>query len=278
MHVNEAYQSCKKIIDYHSKTFAKAFQHLPLKKRRAVWAVYAFCRTADDIVDEGLTPDKDIREFKRQLDLFSAGQLPEPSPLWIALKDTFQRFDFDLTPFYEMIAGQEMDLKRKKYTSLDDVLDYSYHVASTVGLMLLPILAPANKDKLTESAIYLGYAMQLTNILRDIGEDLGRGRVYIPEELMVKHGYTLSMLEENDINLPFKALWEEMACLAEKYYELSLESIHLYPAASRMPVKAAAHFYREILNSVRSNGYDVFGQRAFVTSEEKKQILSTIAE
>jgi phytoene synthase len=113
MLVNDAYFQCKNVIEYHSKTFAKAFHHLPKKKRQAVWAVYAFCRQADDIVDEGTNPQYELQRFKNQLDIFAQGELPEHSFLWIALNDSFKQFNFDLSPFYEMISGQEMDLRKK---------------------------------------------------------------------------------------------------------------------------------------------------------------------
>ncbi|QKS71008.1 phytoene/squalene synthase family protein [Paenalkalicoccus suaedae] len=278
MHVQEAYDQCKQIIEHHSKTFAKAFQHLPKNKRQAVWAVYAFCRTADDIVDEGNNSQKRLAQFKRELDVFFQGELPSRTPLWIALQDTFSQFDFDEDPFYDMIKGQEMDLVKMSYETIEDVINYSYHVASTVGLMLLPILAPDNKERLRQSAMELGYAMQITNILRDVGEDLDRGRKYLPTSLMLKHGYTNAMLEDRVINSSFQAVWEEMARLAEHYYEAGLRDMHLYPIHSRLPVQAAAHLYRHILTKVRHNHYDAFNKRAIVSSEQKTVILSGIAE
>lgn len=274
MQVHQAYEHCKTVIEYHSKTFSKAFTHLPKAKRNAVWAVYAFCRTADDIVDEGNNKEEELRAFKQQLDQFNQGTLPLQQPLWIALDDTFKNFDFDITPFYEMILGQEMDLYHRKYDNFDQVVNYSYHVASTVGLMLLPILAPSNKKRLVPSAIKLGYAMQITNILRDIGEDFTRGRCYIPADLMKKYGYTKKMLADGVVNKAFIQIWEEMAAEAEVYYREGLADMHLYPLHSRLPVQAAAHFYKQILQVARANDYDVFQRRAFVTPEQKKSILS----
>ncbi|WP_026689379.1 phytoene/squalene synthase family protein [Alteribacter aurantiacus] len=274
--VNEAYEQCHNVIKYHSKTFAKAFGHLPLKKRNAVWAVYAFCRTADDIVDEGDHPTQELAVFKRQLYSFAEGELPEENYLWIALRHTFATFEMDLQPFYDMLEGQYMDLVKKRYETLDDVKHYSYHVASTVGLMLLPILAPEKKERLREGAISLGIAMQITNILRDVGEDLERDRIYLPESLMTKLGYNERMLTEGIVNEEFIEVWETMAKEAEHFYEKGLASLKEYPLDSRIPVKAAALFYREILTSVRNNGYEVFHERAFVSVEEKNKILKTM--
>jgi 15-cis-phytoene synthase len=277
MEVRQAYDYCRKVIENNSKTFAKAFQHLPKDRRRAVWAVYAFCRTADDIVDEGVNKEIELQRFKHDLDRFAAGDIPDSSPLWTALNHTFHLFSFDLKPFYEMISGQEMDLYGYSFQSFEDVLDYSYRVAGTVGLMLLPVLAPDTKEELKPSAVKLGYAMQITNILRDVGEDWEKGRKYLPEELMVKFGYTEQMLDAGEINDAFIGLWEEMASEAEAFYEESLESIHLYPVSSRLPVQAAAHFYRKILHTARQNKYDVFRRRAVVSQEEKSNILNGLA-
>ncbi|MBM7097221.1 squalene/phytoene synthase family protein [Bacillus sp. H-16] len=276
--VNEAYEQCHTVIKYHSKTFSKAFGHLPLKKRNAVWAVYAFCRTADDIVDEGTRPAQELTVFKDQLHSFAEGKLPEDNYLWIALSHTFTTFDMDLQPFYDMIEGQHMDLVKKTYQSLDEVKHYSYHVASTVGLMLLPILAPEKKDRLREGAISLGIAMQLTNILRDIGEDLERGRIYLPEQVMSDNGYDTNMLQRGEVNQAFINAWESMASEAEHFYKKGLASLKDYPLDARLPVKAAALFYREILTSVRNNKYEVFHEKAFVSQEEKEKILDTMVK
>ncbi|WP_147804857.1 phytoene/squalene synthase family protein [Alkalicoccus halolimnae] len=277
MQVQEAYDHCRLIIEQHSLTFAKAFKHLPRKKRQAVWAVYAFCRTADDIVDEGVEKERELKRFKKDLDRFADGDTPLHDPLWTALEDAFRHFSFDIQPFYDMIKGQEMDLYGYNYRSFNEVLNYSYHVASTVGLMLLPILAPDAKEELKLSAVKLGYAMQITNILRDIGEDMDRDRKYIPDELMKKYGYTQAMLERREVNQGFISIWEEMAQSAEKYYEEGLELTNLYPVHSRLPVQAAALLYKRILHSARRNEYDVFKRRAVVSQEEKSVILNELA-
>ncbi|GEL08792.1 phytoene/squalene synthase family protein [Salisediminibacterium halotolerans] len=278
MNINEAYAQCKEIIDHHSKTFSRAFQHLPQMKRRGVWAVYAFCRTADDIVDEGENAEEELAFFREQLTRFKKGERPANTALWIALEDTFTRFDFSFQPFFDMLDGQHMDLTKTRYHTIEEVFYYSYHVAGTVGLMLLPILAPGREKELYNSAVHLGYAMQITNILRDIGEDAGRGRIYIPEERMSKHGYSEEQLQQGLVNQSFINLWEEMAREAEQEYEKGLAYIENYPRNARIPVKAAALFYREILQVVRKENYNVFQRRVFVSVEEKQQLFHSLIE
>ncbi|WP_096155183.1 MULTISPECIES: phytoene/squalene synthase family protein [Bacillus] len=274
MSLAKAYQHCELIIKEHSLTFYSAFMLLPKEKKNAVWAVYAFCRRVDDIVDEGVNPKEDLMNFKEQFDLFLTGFLPSNDPMWLALQDVFDKYEMDEQAFWDMIKGQEMDLYKKMYYSEEEVLFYSYHVASTVGLMLLPILAPENRDKLREGAIALGKAMQITNILRDIGEDLERERIYIPIDLLRSVGYSEELLKHRIVNASFIQAWEALAQIAESYYEQSLETLDLYPLHSRTSVKGAAYLYRAILPSIRKKGYTVFHTKHYVTSEEKQQIIS----
>jgi 15-cis-phytoene synthase len=273
----EAYDHCENIIKLHSKTFYRAFSLLPKDQKKAVWAVYAFCRKVDDIVDEGLWPSDELLQFEREFESFLMGYYNEEVPMWVALNDVFKHFNMDIEAFRDMIKGQRMDLNERAYVTMDDVLDYSYHVASTVGLMLLPILAPGKEHQLREDGIYLGYAMQLTNILRDIGEDLERGRLYIPQDLLVKYEYTVTELMDYRNNEAFRSIWEEMALVAEDYYDKAFRTMNLYPVYSRTPVKGAALLYRAILGEVRKNHYNVFSKKHFVSKDVKEKIISTIS-
>lgn len=272
----EAYDHCENIIKQHSKTFYRAFSLLPKNQKKAVWAVYAFCRRVDDIVDEGTSPSEELRQFEKEFESFLKG-FNHNDAMWVALDDVFKNFNMDIEAFRDMIRGQRMDLSDRVYVKMDDVLDYSYHVASTVGLMLLPVLAPGKEKQLREGGIYLGYAMQITNILRDIGEDLERGRLYIPQDLLVKYEYTITDLMEHRNNEAFRSIWEEMASLAEDYYEKAFRTLNLYPVYSRTPVKGAALLYRAILGEVRNNHYNVFSKKHHVSKDLKERIISTIS-
>jgi 15-cis-phytoene synthase len=271
--LERAYHDCYQIIRQHSKTFTKAFGSLPKEKRNAVWAVYAFCREVDDIVDEGNNPKEELDQFERSFAQFLSGHLPLNESKWIALHDVFTKYEMDHMAFYDMIRGQRMDLTKTKYESLEELEHYSYHVASTVGLMLLPVLAPDNHASLRTGGIALGLAMQLTNILRDIQEDFLRERIYLPKALMEKHGYKYSDLQAGVVNDAFIAMWEEVAARAEVLYEQALETMNGYPLDSRLQVKGSALLYRAILQSIRKNKYNVFKEMHYVTLEEKEAIL-----
>lgn len=272
--LNQAYHHCREVIEKHSKTFSKAFAMLPKQQKQAVWAIYAFCRRVDDIVDEGDHPKAELEAFSHEFDAFMEGKLELDDPCWKALDDVFRHFSIDPEPYYDMIKGQRMDLYPNTIKTKEDLLDYCYHVASTVGLMLLPVIAPGRVANLREGAIELGYAMQLTNILRDIGEDMENDRIYIPQDVMDTYGYSYVDLKEKRVNKKFVQMWEDLARDAEMYYDRAMETLPNYPLYSRAPVGGAARMYRAILPTVRKNGYQVFNHRNYVTDQEKKQIIA----
>jgi 15-cis-phytoene synthase len=271
--VEEAYKHCEKVISHHSKTFYKAFSMLQKNERNAVWAVYSFCRKVDDIVDEGSDPELELAQFKAEFDLFLKGCYDSANPSWLALEDVFRNYAMNEQAFHNLIIGQEMDLTINRYDTLDELLNYSYHVASTVGLMLLPILAPGKTTVLEEGAVSLGLAMQLTNILRDISEDLQRDRIYLPQEMMKRHGVKEGSLREGKVDASFIGLWEEIAGHAEFNYGEAFKTMKEYPLSSRIPVKSAAYLYREILPTIRSKKHAVFGQKHYVNEETKREIV-----
>lgn len=274
MELNQAYRFCEEIIAANSRSFYKSFSMLPKENRKAVWAIYAFCRTVDDIVDEGADPAGQLSLFKQEFNDFLAGDFDRLNPMWLALSDVFKHYNMDVDAYKSMIAGQEMDLQPTHYRTVEEVLGYSYHVASSVGLMLLPVLAPGKTGVLKEGAISLGYAMQLTNILRDIDEDMGMGRLYLPSELMEKHNLDIEDLRQKKVTPAFVAVWEELAKLAEHHYQKAFETVNEYPVSSRIPVKGAGLVYREILTTIRKKEYNVFGQKHFVPDHSKQQILA----
>lgn len=276
MNVKQAYLECERVIAENSRTFYKAFSLLPKADRLAVWAVYAFCRRVDDLVDEGDSPVESLRQFEQEFQQFLDGHYDINDAMWVALSDVFKRYDVDPQPFKEQLKGQEMDLTIHRYSTTEDLLVYCYHVASTVGLMLLPILAPGRHQELKEDAIALGLAMQLTNILRDVGEDLQRGRIYMPTERLAHFEVSEWCMRKGVISEGFTRAWEELAVQAEAYYDQANRTIHLYPKRSQIPLKSASHFYRHILTTIREKEYRVFDTKHFVSDEQKAEILAVL--
>ena len=262
MSLDNDFLYCKKIIKENSKSFYKAFSRLPKAKANAIFAVYAFCRTADDLID--LKEDKEsLLLFKDELHKFSKGEITD-KPLWRALGEVFEKYDMNIKPFFEMIEGQLMDANFKNIETQDELTNYCYYVAGTVGLMILPILSTKHHKELEEIAVKLGAAMQITNILRDIGEDYKINRIYIPKEVMDKFNYSSSDLASNIINKNFIELWEYEAKIAEELYKETYRKIKLFDRDSRGSVILASRLYKEILNSVRKNNYDCLTKRNYV--------------
>ncbi|TWT25268.1 phytoene/squalene synthase family protein [Planomicrobium sp. CPCC 101110] len=277
MSVRDDFAFCEEIIKRHSKSFYYAFSRLPEEKARAVYAIYAFCRTADDSVDENRGSSAQLTALDKLTDeLRRFGQKQEINhPLWRALRVVFDTYEMDFEPFYDQIKGQRMDISFSTPKTLEDVETYSYYVAGSVGRMLLPIIASGSKVDCTDAAISLGVAMQLTNILRDVGEDYReKGRIYLPAEELQRAGYRVSQLANSEITDSFIQVWEAMANRAEVLYDEFLECISNFDKDSRMPVQVSAQVYRGILTSVRQNNYDCFAQKNFVTKREMIRILT----
>ena len=173
-----------------------------------------------------------------------------------------------------MIKGQRMDLAHHGFQSLDDLLHYCYFVASSVGLMLTPILATKNHQKLNEFAVRLGYAMQITNILRDVGEDYQRKRIYLPKDLMRKYKYSENDLSHGLVNESFVNLFEHLAKIAENDFQYALDHIHLFDKEAQVPLALAIVLYQAIIQACRDEKYDVFTKKNFVSDEKKQDLIS----
>lgn len=269
------FQYCENIIKKHSKSFYYAFSELPTEKSRAVYAIYAFCRIADDSVDENETASAKmsaLNQLHEELDLFSRGEEPD-HPLWRALRHVFNTFKMDIRPFYDQLTGQKMDVHFTSPETLAELEDYSYYVAGSVGLMLLPIIASENHRELNQTAIELGVAMQITNILRDVGEDyFDMNRIYLPEIERLKFDYGEKKLANMVIDSSFISLWEHLASRAEHLYDGFSDQLELFDLDSQMPVAISANVYRSILDVVRENDYDCLSKRNYVSKEQMKQI------
>lgn len=272
------YAYCEKVIKASSKSFYTAFSKLPKDKAKAVYAIYAFCRQADDTVDanEPLALKKEnLAILEAELKEFEKGKTPN-HPMWRALRDVFNRYAMTTSPFYDQLEGQKRDLDFQEITDLAALKDYSYYVAGSVGLMLLPILATKSgiTESLKESAVSLGVAMQITNILRDVGEDYRENkRVYLPTELLDRHQVDLAQNIEKGADKKFIALWEELAEESSRGYEAFENSITLYDSDCRFPVLVSSKLYSGIMDSVRKNNYDCLSKRNYVPEARMMELI-----
>ena len=272
------YAYCEKVIKASSKSFYTAFSKLPKDKAKAVYAIYAFCRQADDTVDanEPLALKKEnLAILEAELKEFEKGKTPN-HPMWRALRDVFNRYAMTTSPFYDQLEGQKRDLDFQEITDLAALKDYSYYVAGSVGLMLLPILATKSgiTESLKESAVSLGVAMQITNILRDVGEDYRENkRVYLPTELLDRHQVELAQNGEKGPDNNYIALWEELAEESSRGYVEFEDSISHYDSDCRFPVLVSSKLYSGIMDSVRKNNYDCLSKRNYVPEARMMELI-----
>ncbi len=264
-----AYQTCREITRVASKTFFLASLFLSPEKRRAVWAVYAFCRTADDVVDR-TAPAGDrlaaIEELERKLIAANSGHASEA--IFIAYADAAQRFAIPLDPALALLRGARMDVTVRRYATYAELCDYCYLVASTVGLLVSPILGYASPEALAYG-ITLGRAMQLTNILRDVGEDALMGRIYLPAEDLDRFGYDERNVFAQTVDDNFVELMRFEIERVRALYAEAEPGIELLAPESRYTVRLALSLYRRILGAIELNGYNVFTRRAYVPLRSK---------
>jgi len=264
-----AYQTCREITRTASKTFFLASLFLAPEKRRAVWAVYAFCRTADDLVDTTRPASERlsrIDELERKLLAATSGHVREP--IFAAYADASRRFNIPLEPALALLRGARMDVTVRRYATFDELCDYCYHVASTVGLLVSPILGYASPEAL-HYGVTLGRAMQLTNILRDVGEDALMGRIYLPVEDLARFGYAEDNVFEKVVDERFIALMAFQISRVREIYEAAEPGIAMLSPESRYTVRLALSLYRRILRAIELNEYNVYTRRAYVPLSAK---------
>jgi phytoene synthase len=273
--LDACYRQCGEIAHAHSKTFSLSARFLAPEKRRAVWAVYAFCRTADDIVDRAGDPAERLRAIDAwDAEVRAAYDGHATHPVTIALCDAASRFAIPLDAALDLLRGARTDITVNRYETFAELLDYCYLVASTVGVMVTPILGSIDRSAL-EYAIALGRAMQLTNVLRDVGEDAGMNRIYLPAEEMRRFGYTEADLFAGVVNERFADLMRFQIARARELYRAAEPGIRLLQPESRYAVRLALHLYRGILGAIEANRYDVYTKRAHVSTRAK--ILTALA-
>ncbi|HEU0028915.1 MAG TPA: squalene/phytoene synthase family protein [Ktedonobacterales bacterium] len=271
--LDDAYACCQRITREIARTFYYGSLFLPQPKRRAAWALYAFCRIADDIADEpALYPDPiaDLARWRQALRDAYAGR--PRGPVMRAWADTLTRYPVPIEPALDLLDGVEMDIRGGAYETFDQLRLYCYRVAGAAGLLMAPVLGYHGAGAL-DAAVDLGIAMQLTNILRDIGEDTRRGRVYLPTDELGAFGYTRAELERGERTPNFYALMRFQIARAEEYYQRGLRGVALLDADARLAIALCGVLYRAILRRIQRNGYDVFTRRAHVSTAGKLAIL-----
>ncbi|PZA08820.1 MULTISPECIES: phytoene/squalene synthase family protein [unclassified Meiothermus] len=254
-------------IRHHSATFYYGSLLFRGAARKGVWAVYAACRTGDDAVDESSDPEGELERWWEGIERAYRAQ---PQEEWEkGLAWAFERWPIPQAAFADMHRGFLDDLRPMRPQNLEELLLYCYRVAGTVGRMIAPIAGVwPGAGGAEEAAVKLGQAMQLTNCLRDVGEDLAIGRVYLPADLMDRHGVSLEDLYSGRIRQPYIGLMQELAAAARRLYREGLKGLP-YLRQGRAAIALAALQYEGILDKLERSGWNNLSGRASLRAYER---------
>ncbi|KAK9105871.1 hypothetical protein Scep_022715 [Stephania cephalantha] len=277
--LSEAYDRCGEVCAEYAKTFYLGTMLMTLERRKAIWAIYVWCRRTDELVDgpnaSHITPTALDRWEARLEDVFQGRPY---DMLDAALSDTVNRFPVDIQPFKDMIEGMRMDLRKSRYMNFDELYLYCYYVAGTVGLMSVPVMGISPESKASTESVYnaalaLGIANQLTNILRDVGEDARRGRVYLPQDELAQAGLSDEDIFAGKVTDKWRIFMKSQIKRARMFFDQAEKGVTELSAASRWPVWASLLLYRKILDEIEVNDYNNFTKRAYVGKAKKIMAL-----
>lgn len=270
----QAYQVCEQITRQHSRTFYLASALLPREKRLAARALYAFCRVSDDIVDRSLH-DGRLDELNAWRVRALSSHPSDSDLVALAWADTRARFGIPLRYAEQLLDGVAADLTRNRYQTFEELAAYAYGVASTVGLMAMHIIGFRGPEAV-RYAVKLGVALQLTNILRDVGEDWRNGRLYLPQEDLERFGLTEADIAAGKVTPTWRKFMRFQIGRVRRLYAESWPGIAMLDADGRFAIAAAADLYEAILDDIEAHDYDVFTRRAHLSAWGKLRRLPGI--
>jgi len=267
-----AYQYCDSLTALHSRSFHLASSLLPADKRRAVRALYAFCRVTDDIVDRPQPGDDVLTTLMAWRQMALQATPSEEDLVAVAWTDARTRYHVSQWYAEQLIDGVAQDLQQTRYQTFEELAAYSYGVASTVGLMSMHIIGFAGQQAIPY-AIKLGVALQITNILRDVGDDWRAGRVYLPAEELAAFGLSEADLAAGRVTPRWREFMRFQIGRNRRLYEEAWPGIGMLNSDGRFAIAAAAGLYRAILDDIERHDYDVFSRRAHVSTWGKLAAL-----
>jgi len=271
-----SYEECKRLNSLHGKTYYLATLLLPRNKRPHVHALYGFARYADEIVDD-LASTLSPTEKAVALRSWSSGVLADlkagtsSDHIGRALVDTVHKFDIPHQHFVDFLHSMEMDLTVTEYQRYEDLLEYVYGSAAVIGLEMVPILGYSD-ERAFEAAKKLGIAFQLANFIRDVGEDLDRGRIYLPMQELAQFGVDRAMLERRVLTPEIIAALKFQIARVRQLQRESDEGIAYLDKQSRPCIDAASELYCGIVDEVEAIGYDIFNKRAKTSTTRRVRV------
>ena len=275
-----SYQECKRLNSIHGKTYYLATLLLPPAKRPHVHALYGFARYADEIVDDlasNLTLDEKallLKKWSNQV-LSDIKSGSSNDPIAAAVVDTTSRFKIPIAHFEAFLHSMNMDLTVRQYQTYEDLYEYVYGSAAVIGLQMVSVLGTISPDAVTsanEAAEKLGIAFQLANFIRDVGEDLDRGRVYLPMTELEAHGVNRQMLEERVITPQIKSALKEQIQRVRRLQNESTAGIKLLTPGARECIQAASQLYCGIVDEVEKIDYQIFTKRAKTSNWRRTKV------
>ena len=285
MNINDAYRYCRKIAHKHGANFSVGFRFLPRVKRRAVYAAYAFCRVADDIVDEAVEDRQSCLSGQAglpvlhqlsnwQLELDACYENRPTHPITIALADALQHFDIPKSAFLALIEGCRQDMVKSRYETFDELLHYCDLVASSISDISLSIFGYR-----TDAAIGYGRnlstALQLTNVTRDVGDDLTRDRIYIPREELQRFGVEEHELFARAENDRVRKLIEFQIARAEQYFRDAEPLLRELSFDARFPTLLMGGVYATVLGKLKKDPFVVIRKRLSLSKLQKVLVVGT---
>jgi phytoene synthase len=276
--LEQAYAACDAITQEHSRTFYLASGLLPRAKRRAARALYAFCRISDDLVDraEGdAAPSNGMASLEAWRRQVNGREPPGDNPIVLAWCDTQIRYEIPVLYAEQLLDGVQQDLTRQRYATFDELSAYCYGVASTVGLMAMHIIGFDN-PRAIPYAVRLGVALQLTNILRDVGEDWQAGRLYLPQQELADFDLTEADVAAGRVDERWQRFMDFQIARVRRLYAESLHGVCMLNGDGRFAIQAAAELYAAILEDIEAHAMDVFHRRAHTDAWGKLRRLPGI--
>lgn len=276
MRLAEAYAACGAIARAEARNFYWGFVLLPPERRAGIYAAYAFSRRADDAVDEdgSLRARLDaVAELRRDLDLCARGLPPHDDAVLVALSDAMRRFAIPRRHLDALIDGVEMDLTVTRYADWPALRDYCDRVAGAVGLVSLHVFGFGDA-RAPRYAERLGLGLQVVNIMRDVGEDAARGRIYLPADEMALHGVGEDDILAGRATPAFRTLMADQGARAHALIDEGERLLPLLDRRARMCVAMLSGLYREILGEIEVRGYDVFAGRAALSTPRKLALMA----
>jgi len=272
--LEESYALCERIARKTGKNFYYSFLVMPREKRAAMCAIYAFMRRSDDIADSAGNPMvalEGLRQWRAQVDAaLNGGAVSEP--ILPALADTVRRYRIPLRHFHELLDGTEMDQTTTRYATFDDLYKYCYHVASAVGLVVLPVFGYKDEAALVPAEA-CGIAFQLTNILRDVKEDAQMGRIYLPLEDLRRFGVSENDIMDSRATPQFLELMKFEAARARGFYDKARPLLNMIDTDSRGTLAVMITIYGGILRKIEESNFAVFDRRIRLSTAEKLWIV-----